>query len=116
MSKKSVVIPVPDMSFAQGPGFASGSFWSPDTRADEWVHHHEMPAMPAVTKPAEAAAAAPEPVPSTIMLTISGEPNWFEAYKLAFMVPQLTLWAWTLGVAERNLRLLTRTAAPRSRP
>jgi hypothetical protein len=35
---------------------------------------------------------------------LSSEPDWFEAAKIFFVLPQAALWFWGLGLAQRSMR------------
>ncbi len=54
-------------------------------------------------EPAEAQNAI-----TSITITICAEPDLFEAIKIGFLLPYLTVWFWTLSAAQSNLRLFAR--------
>ena len=57
--------------------------------ADDWVHQSEN----------TAAEQAPQHAPA-LTITLSTEPNWFDAWKLIFL-PYALAWRWSLDAARK---------------
>src|SRR5271165_5687691 len=60
-----------------------------------------------VREPEEIVDAA-QKVPASVTISISAEPDAFEVIKIGFLLPYLTFLYWSLGTAQRNLRLFGR--------
>jgi hypothetical protein len=107
MSKKTIPFQMPK----KGPDGASPpakNISAPEeTNVDRWVHRQQAPAEIAAADPAELAEAQ-EAIASSVTITIAGAPNLFEAVKIGFFLPYLTVWVWTLDAAQKNLRLFAR--------
>ena len=53
-------------------------------------------------------AAGNRRIPASVTISISAEPDAFEVIKIGFLLPYLTFLYWSLGAAQRNLRLFGR--------
>jgi hypothetical protein len=108
MSKKTIPFQMPKKSaneaFTPAP---ESSSTHEEAGVDQWVHQQRMPAEIALADPVELAEVQ-EAIASSVTITLSAAPNLFEAVKIAFLLPYLTVWVWTLGAAQKNLRLFSR--------
>lgn len=101
MSKKAIPFQISQKSAAGAPAVALATVSSIyETSADDWVHQPETFAASPVDPNAFRQAA------TSVTITISVEPDWFDAAKIAFFLPYLTFWWWTLSAAQRSLRFL----------
>ncbi|MCI4680468.1 hypothetical protein K9U39_14865 [Rhodoblastus acidophilus] len=53
-------------------------------------------------------AFSPHPIPGegvTVTVRLSAQPDWAEAAKIFFFLPQAALWFWTFGAAQKAMRL-----------
>ncbi|HXJ01095.1 MAG TPA: hypothetical protein VNH44_07715 [Micropepsaceae bacterium] len=102
MSKKIVPFQMPKKIGDATPSDVAEDISIPEEASvDRWVHRHQTGGEMALAADGQDAAASP------ITITISAMPNWFDAVRLGFL-PYLTVWVWTLSVAQKNLRLLKR--------
>jgi hypothetical protein len=69
--------------------------------AEDWVSRTEPPVEAVREIPAGWRA-------DTITLTISAEPDWFEAVWLGLVLPPAAFWLWGLSATHRSLRLFSR--------
>ena len=100
MSKKTIPFQMPKKNPDEAPTPAAGSISVLQESLDRWVQQQT---------PAEIAhAETPEAVASPVTVTIPPAPNWFEAVKIGFFLPHLTVWVWTLGAVQKQLRLFSR--------
>jgi hypothetical protein len=101
MSKKTIPFQMPKKIADETQTAAAGSISTPQQSLDRWVQPQEAPAEIGL---AETEAA----LTSAVTITIPTAPNWFQAVKIAFFLPYLTVWVWTLGTAQKQLRVLGR--------
>lgn len=108
MSKKTIPFQMPKKSTDEALTPAPENLSTlAESSVDQWVHRQETPAEIALAGPVELAEVQ-EDIASSVTITLSAAPNVFEAVKIAFLLPYLTVWVWTLGAAEKNLRLFSR--------
>jgi hypothetical protein len=100
MSRKTIAFQVPrkepvsrGVALAPAPGVIE---------AEHWVSRTEPPHESIRETQAGAPRAA------TITLTISAEPEWFEAAWIGLLLPPAVFWLWGLSAARRSLQLFVR--------
>jgi len=79
---------------------------APAAAVDQWVHEPEGSGE--TTSASSTKPYAPQNVPASVTISVSAEPDAFEVIKIGFLLPYLTFLYWSLGVAQRNLRLFGR--------
>ena len=101
MSRKSININLPAAPF-EAPAPAKMGAGSGDEKGiDSWVAQaQDTPRMFAehVFSPAGAGEGV------TINVRLSPEPDWAEAAKIFWFLPQAALWFWTFGMARKAMR------------
>jgi hypothetical protein len=99
MSRKTIAFQVP----RQAPVSRELSVVPPPAaiEAEEWVSRTE----PHVEAARETLAG---PRAGAITLTISAEPDWFEAVWLGLFLPPAAFWLWGLAAAQRSLQTFSR--------
>jgi hypothetical protein len=103
MSKKTIPFKIPNKSADDTSTPAPTNLSSlEETGVDRWVRQPKKPAKITADPAKDRETAA------VVTITISAEPDWFEAIKIGFLLPPLAVWFWTLGAAQRNLQLFTR--------
>lgn len=104
MSRKTISFQMPKKSAVRASAPAPRHISTmDDTSVDRWVYQRDSCSEVALADSVELAevrgvGAAP------LTFTISGAPNLFEAVKIVSL-PYLTVWVWTLGMVQKNLRL-----------
>lgn len=68
------------------------------TEADRWVQSDASPAGDS--------RGPGHPGPGALTITISSEPDWFEAIRIACFLPYLIASYWTLGLARKQFETL----------
>jgi hypothetical protein len=103
MSRKTIQFQTPKKSVDEASTSASENISVPEgTSVDQWVHQQQAASEIALADEMQ------EGTDSSLTITISAAPNWFDAVKMGFLLPYLTVWVWTLGAAQKNLRLFSR--------
>jgi hypothetical protein len=104
MSRKTISFQMPKRSAVEASTPAPRYISTMDeTSVDRWVHRQDTYSEAALTDSVELAEVQ-DVRASPLTITISGAPNVFEIVKIVSL-PYLTVWVWSLGVAQRNLRL-----------
>ncbi|MCW2283813.1 hypothetical protein M2323_001755 [Rhodoblastus acidophilus] len=95
MSRKTIPFRIPQDA-ARGTGAESvAAVSSPGTEADQWVSQPEGRAEDAAAEPVAAEKGA-----RALTITISAEPDWYDAWKVAVFLPYAVACYWTLGAAR----------------
>jgi hypothetical protein len=101
MSRKSIQISLPIPSPTPAPVAAPAPKKSGGGAVvDSWVTQE---AAEAPNEPAFSPRAAPsEGV--TLQVRLSAQPDWLDAAKIFFLLPQTALWFWTFNAAQQAMR------------
>jgi len=73
-----------------------------DAAADRWIHQPEQAVDAGVMVPPRPEAEAK--TATSLTISISAQPDWFEVVKIWFMLPYLTFSFWMICAAQRNAR------------
>ena len=107
MSRKTIAFQVPRKEPASRELAAVPA--SAVIEAEDWVSRTEPLRKALGETPVVVAREAPAaPRAATITLTVSAEPDWFEAVWLGLFLPPAAFWLWSLSATQRSLRLLAR--------
>ncbi|WP_298429434.1 hypothetical protein [Rhodoblastus sp.] len=103
MSRKSIQISLPIASPAPAPVPSP----APQTKGggavvDSWIAQTQEAAEAIEGQPFSPRSAPSEG--ATIQVRLSPQPDWFEATKIFFLLPQTALWFWTFNAAQRAMR------------
>jgi hypothetical protein len=103
MSRKTIPFQVPQKTTTAlaSPSLANISA-TEDAKVDQWVCQREKPAeilLGEPVAPGDAKRAA------TLTITVSMEPDWFDAWKIGVFLPYAAVWFWALGAARRGVRI-----------
>ncbi len=101
MSRKSININLPAAPFEAPAHQTTGAGSGAVEGIDSWVARaQDTPRM--FAEDAFSPAGSGEGV--TIKIRLSPEPDWAEAAKIFWFLPQAALWFWTFGMARKAMR------------
>ena len=101
MSRKNIQISLPAVPFEASAHNETGARSGAEEGIDSWVARaQDTPRM--FAEDAFSPAGAGEGV--TIKVRLSPEPDWAEAAKIFWFLPQAALWFWTFGLARKAMR------------
>lgn len=95
MSRKTIPFRIPQAATRETGAESHAALSSPGTEADQWVCQSEGLADESVAEPVAAEKGKP-----ALTITISAEPDWFDAWKVAVFLPYAVACYWALGAAR----------------
>jgi hypothetical protein len=104
MSRKSIQISLPAASVAPAEAPAGQNIGAERGGAggvDSWIAQAQD-APRTIAEEAFSRTLTGEGL--TIKIRLSPEPDWAEAAKIFFLLPQAALWFWTFGLARKAMR------------